>query len=68
MGLQAAVHLGHMPWALTKEEEEAFPDLSLLYHISYTTNTYHFNNKSSYNIAQTPQCSNISYFCKLHLH
>jgi hypothetical protein len=21
MGLQAAVHLGHMPWALTKEEE-----------------------------------------------
>jgi hypothetical protein len=22
MGLQAAVHLGHMPWALTKEEEE----------------------------------------------
>jgi hypothetical protein len=20
MGLQAAVHLGHMPWALTKEE------------------------------------------------
>jgi hypothetical protein len=23
MGLQAAVHLGHMPWALTKEEEEA---------------------------------------------
>jgi hypothetical protein len=23
MGLEAAVHLGHMPWALTKEEEEA---------------------------------------------
>jgi hypothetical protein len=23
MGLQAAVHLGHMPWAQTKEEEEA---------------------------------------------
>jgi hypothetical protein len=23
MGLQAAVHLGHMPWALTKEEEES---------------------------------------------
>jgi hypothetical protein len=22
MGLEAAVHLGHMPWALTKEEEE----------------------------------------------
>jgi hypothetical protein len=22
MGLQAAVHLGHMPWALMKEEEE----------------------------------------------
>jgi hypothetical protein len=22
MGLQAAVYLGHMPWALTKEEEE----------------------------------------------
>jgi hypothetical protein len=22
MGLQAAVHLGHTPWALTKEEEE----------------------------------------------
>jgi hypothetical protein len=22
MGLQAAVHLGHMPWALTKEEED----------------------------------------------
>jgi hypothetical protein len=22
MGLQAAVHLGHMPWALTKEEKE----------------------------------------------
>jgi hypothetical protein len=22
MGLQAAVHLGHMPWAVTKEEEE----------------------------------------------
>jgi hypothetical protein len=22
MDLQAAVHLGHMPWALTKEEEE----------------------------------------------
>jgi hypothetical protein len=22
MGLQAAMHLGHMPWALTKEEEE----------------------------------------------
>jgi hypothetical protein len=22
MGLQAAVHLGHMSWALTKEEEE----------------------------------------------
>jgi hypothetical protein len=22
MSLQAAVHLGHMPWALTKEEEE----------------------------------------------
>jgi hypothetical protein len=22
MGLQAAVHLGQMPWALTKEEEE----------------------------------------------
>jgi hypothetical protein len=22
MGLQAAVHMGHMPWALTKEEEE----------------------------------------------
>jgi hypothetical protein len=22
MGLQAAVHLGRMPWALTKEEEE----------------------------------------------
>jgi hypothetical protein len=22
MGLQPAVHLGHMPWALTKEEEE----------------------------------------------
>jgi hypothetical protein len=22
MGLQAAVHLVHMPWALTKEEEE----------------------------------------------
>jgi hypothetical protein len=22
MGLQAAAHLGHMPWALTKEEEE----------------------------------------------
>jgi hypothetical protein len=22
MGLQAAVHLEHMPWALTKEEEE----------------------------------------------
>jgi hypothetical protein len=22
MGLQAAVHLGHMPWALAKEEEE----------------------------------------------
>jgi hypothetical protein len=22
MGLQAAVHLGYMPWALTKEEEE----------------------------------------------
>jgi hypothetical protein len=22
MGLQAAVRLGHMPWALTKEEEE----------------------------------------------
>jgi hypothetical protein len=22
MGLQAAVDLGHMPWALTKEEEE----------------------------------------------
>jgi hypothetical protein len=22
MGLQVAVHLGHMPWALTKEEEE----------------------------------------------
>jgi hypothetical protein len=22
MGLQAAVHLGHMPWVLTKEEEE----------------------------------------------
>jgi hypothetical protein len=22
MGLQAAVHLGHMPWALTKEEEK----------------------------------------------
>jgi hypothetical protein len=22
MRLQAAVHLGHMPWALTKEEEE----------------------------------------------
>jgi hypothetical protein len=22
MGLQTAVHLGHMPWALTKEEEE----------------------------------------------
>jgi hypothetical protein len=22
MGLQAAVHLGHAPWALTKEEEE----------------------------------------------
>jgi hypothetical protein len=24
MGLQAAVHLGHMPWALTKEEEEEY--------------------------------------------
>jgi hypothetical protein len=23
MGLQAAVHLGYMPWALTKEEKEA---------------------------------------------
>jgi ribosomal protein L12E/L44/L45/RPP1/RPP2 len=22
MGLQAAVHLGHMPWALTKADEE----------------------------------------------
>jgi hypothetical protein len=22
MGLQAAVHLGHMPWVLKKEEEE----------------------------------------------
>jgi hypothetical protein len=22
ISLQAAVHLGHMPWALTKEEEE----------------------------------------------
>jgi hypothetical protein len=22
MGLQAAVHLGHIPWALMKEEEE----------------------------------------------
>jgi hypothetical protein len=22
MGLQAAVHLGHMSWTLTKEEEE----------------------------------------------
>jgi hypothetical protein len=22
MGLQAAVHLGHMPWALTKEEDD----------------------------------------------
>jgi hypothetical protein len=22
MGLQAAVHLGHMPWALMKEKEE----------------------------------------------
>jgi hypothetical protein len=22
MGLQAAVHLGHVSWALTKEEEE----------------------------------------------
>jgi hypothetical protein len=22
MGLQAVVHLGHMPWTLTKEEEE----------------------------------------------
>jgi hypothetical protein len=24
MGLQAAVHLGHMSWALTKEEEEEY--------------------------------------------
>jgi hypothetical protein len=22
MGLQAAVHLGHMPWALTKEQKK----------------------------------------------
>jgi hypothetical protein len=25
MGLQTAVHLGLMPWALTKEEEEEVP-------------------------------------------
>jgi hypothetical protein len=24
MGLRAAVHLGHMPWALTKEEEYTY--------------------------------------------
>jgi hypothetical protein len=29
MGLQAAVHLGHMPWALTKEEEEEEEEGSL---------------------------------------
>jgi hypothetical protein len=27
MGLQAAVHLGRMPWALTKEEEEEEEEL-----------------------------------------
>jgi hypothetical protein len=29
MYLQAAVHLGHMPWALTKEEEEEDTDKTL---------------------------------------
>jgi hypothetical protein len=27
MGLQAAVHLGHTPWALTKEEKEEEEEL-----------------------------------------
>jgi hypothetical protein len=30
MGIQAAVNLGHMPWALTKEEEEEQFKYSLL--------------------------------------
>jgi hypothetical protein len=30
MGLQAAVHLGHMPWAPTKEEEEDDDDEDVL--------------------------------------
>jgi hypothetical protein len=28
MGLQAAVHLGHMPWALTKEEEVSLDNIN----------------------------------------
>jgi hypothetical protein len=32
MGLQAAVHLGHMPWALTKEEEEENPIIPITLH------------------------------------
>jgi hypothetical protein len=34
MGLQAEVHLGHVPWALAKEEEEEevlFPPLIISY-------------------------------------
>jgi hypothetical protein len=40
MGLQAAVHLGHMPWALTKEEEEEELNDSVLVFLGHVSITH----------------------------
>jgi hypothetical protein len=48
MGLQAAVHLGHMPWALTKEEEEeaaADRDVGLQTNLQSQKKNTKFNNE-----------------------